>query len=150
MVAASDVGPMRQFRPKMPNLGATRTIKCLVDYDRQADALVVCFDGCQDRPTVGVVIGDYEMLRVDPLTEEIVGFEVERFLGAARYRADFLTGALGFIDLTPAEHLRVRWNLRDRSLRQRQEPKGEFVAGLIETLRTRLAPAGHAPNPVYP
>lgn len=73
------------------------------EYDRIADTLVVGLCGL-DRPTVGIVFGDYDLLRVDPATDEVVGVEVEHFVKAAIYaHPEFLDVLQDIAGLTPKE-----------------------------------------------
>ncbi len=78
------VNEARVFNPRLPDnieQGAVR-----FHFDRLSDTLVVFFRGFSPRPTVNIPTSDYEYLRVDAETEELVGIMVEDLLGYAVYQ----------------------------------------------------------------
>ena len=74
----------RELKPKLPRLEDIDGAQIRLDYDKLSDSLWVSFVGGA-RPTVNVYAetDDDLMYLVDPLTEEVVGLEIENFL----YRA---------------------------------------------------------------
>ena len=74
----------REFKPKLPRLEDIDGAQIRLDYDTLSDSLWVSFVGGA-RPAVNVYAetDDDLMYLVDPITEEVVGLEVENFLGRA-------------------------------------------------------------------
>jgi hypothetical protein len=72
------------FHPRLPEENEQRPVR--FHFDRLSDTLVVFFGNATPRPTVNIPTSDYEYLRVDAETEELVGFMVEDLTGYAVYQ----------------------------------------------------------------
>jgi hypothetical protein len=72
----------RTLIPKPLNVGALDHERFVFIYDERSDELLIYLYGAA-QPSVSVPLTDYEYLRVDPTTEEVVGFQVENFLAEA-------------------------------------------------------------------
>lgn len=150
MVAASDVMPLRRFDPIWPDFDEVGPGELTSEYDRIADTLVVRFSGL-DRPTVGVVFGDYELLRVDPVTEEVVGVELEHFVTAAIYvHPEFLDVLQDIAELTPNEVAKIRRRVGN----ERGAPDGTGSAGatrrLLDSMKDHVTRPGSANGMMRP
>lgn len=73
----------RSFRPRIPGHGAFDPIAATYSYDRSSDTLMIHFLG-GPRPAVCLDAGPHLYLRVDPHSKEIVGLQIEHFLGRGR------------------------------------------------------------------
>jgi hypothetical protein len=69
----------RELTPKVPVLEEIDQTQVRVSYNRLADTLWVSLVG-ESKPAVSVYVDDDTIFRVDPYTEEVVGFEIENFL----------------------------------------------------------------------
>ena len=72
-------GP-RSIRPKVPKPEDLEGADILLDYDRPTDTLSVSFGG-PPRPAVSVYVDDDTIYRINPMTQHVVGLEIEAFLG---------------------------------------------------------------------
>ncbi len=72
------------FNPRLPKDNEQGPVR--FHFDRLSDTLVVFFRDVSPRPTVNIPTSDYEYLRVDAETEEVVGIMVEDFTGYAVYQ----------------------------------------------------------------
>ncbi len=76
----------RVFRPKLPEMDKSLIQQTRFTYDGPSDTLFMDFYG-DSRPAVNVAVRDgdrdYLYLRVDPDTEQVVGVQLEAFLGYA-------------------------------------------------------------------
>lgn len=142
MVATHDVVPLRRLEPIWPDLDQVAPEDWTTEYDRVADTLVVGF-GERNQPTVGVVFGDYELLRVDPVTGKVVGVELERFLRSAIYvHPEFLDVLQDVVEITPREIATI-WRNLDRKHGRRGGTTGSAATRrLIVSIRDRMASGG--------
>lgn len=69
----------RRLTPKVPPIEMLDRSKVQVDYDRDEDTLFVNLVG-MPRPAISTYVDDDTIYRLDPVTEEVVGVEVEHFL----------------------------------------------------------------------
>jgi hypothetical protein len=104
----------RPFRPTWPALDRLPKRQIRFGYDRPTDTLFVDFYG-RARPAssepLGVGDRDYLFLRVDPVTQEVVGLQIEDFLAYAVGRHPEFVAALEIahlddLDATEAAELR--------------------------------------------
>lgn len=149
-MATSEVMPLRIFDPIWPDFDEVAPGDLTVEYDRIADTLVVRVSGL-DRPTVGIVFGDYELLRVDPVTEEVVGVELEHFVKAAIYvHPEFLDVLQDIAELTPKEVAKIRRHVGN----ERDAPDGVGGAAaarrLLDSMRDHVTRPGSANGMVRP
>jgi hypothetical protein len=70
------------LEPRMPKPEAIDWQRVVFSYDRDSDTLMVHLFG-RGRPAVTVAGAGPVDLRVDPVTQEIVGFQLEYFLSEA-------------------------------------------------------------------
>lgn len=85
-MAVSRRDPLRTFRPRWPERGGVDSERVVFTYDRPSDTLFVDFTGTA-RPAVSVPIdSDFAevdiYLRVDPISEEVVGLQIEGVVAA--------------------------------------------------------------------
>lgn len=78
--------PLRTFRPRWPERGTVAPERVVFTYDPPSDTLFVDFAGTA-RPAVSVPadagLGEVDIyLRVDPVSEEVVGLQIEGILSA--------------------------------------------------------------------
>jgi hypothetical protein len=118
-------------------------------YDAFADTMVFGFTS-DPRPTVGVALGDFMVLRVDPTSEEVVGMEVEHFVKAAVYQYPVLFAALQWVDNPPKEMTIIRRRFKQQNL---GIPEGNAAAtkrGLMDALGALFDADNHQPNRFLP
>ncbi len=86
MAVMGSRGDARVFRPKLPEMDKSLVHQICFTYDGPSDTLFMDFYG-ESRPAVRVPVHDgdrdYLYLRVDPDTEQVVGVQLEAFLGYA-------------------------------------------------------------------
>lgn len=107
--------PLRTFHPRWPDHRAIEPGLLVFNYWHEIDTLMVDFTG-QNPPAVSVPLDlggerGYFFLRLDPVTEEVVGLQIEDFLDYAIDRHPYLLDALDLATLhgiTPAEIARSR------------------------------------------
>ena len=125
------VNEPRIFFPKLPEHVERDAIK--FSFDRISDTLVIFYQYPPTRPTVNVPTSEYEYLRVDAETEEVVGMQVEDFLSYAIYRNWVYLQYAALAGLSREEiaalHERV-----ERALGQ-QDAKEQRLALVTDTLR---------------
>ena len=109
---------LRTFHPRWPVRSAIDPERVRFSYWQEVDTLMVDFTG-RNSPAISVPLDldrehDYLYLRLDPVTEEVVGLQIEDFLNFTIHRhSDFLD----MLDLatlhgiTPAEIAEFRRNL---------------------------------------
>ncbi len=69
----------RPMTPKPPPLVTLDRAAVAVDYDATEDTLFVNLFGAP-RPAVSIYVDDDTIYRVDPVSADVVGIEVENFL----------------------------------------------------------------------
>lgn len=69
----------RVITPRVPEFDALDGTPIAVDYDALSDTLWVSLTG-GSQPAISVYVDDDVIYRVDPVTEAVVGIEVENFL----------------------------------------------------------------------
>ncbi|MBA2277849.1 MAG: DUF2283 domain-containing protein [Chloroflexia bacterium] len=121
----------RTFTPSPPRLAGMDLRRWYFNYDRQSDTLMVYFGG-KPRPAISVVIDDHQFYRVDAETEEVVGYQIENFLGEVVYQhPSFLTVAeAAGIDAETIAAIRERFTSEQHRL------------AVAESLVGHLAPLG--------
>lgn len=79
----------RRWTQKPPPWDAIDRKKVRVEYEPDEDTLFVNPTGTP-RPAINAYVDDDTMVRLDPVTEEVVGFEIENFLDLllAKAKAD--------------------------------------------------------------
>lgn len=90
--------PLRTFHPRWPDRRAVDPGLLVFNYWHEIDTLMVDFTG-QNPPAVSVPLDlggerGYFFLRLDPVTEEVVGLQIEDFLHYAVHRHPYLLDAL--------------------------------------------------------
>lgn len=111
----------RPFRPTWPAIERLPEQQIRFSYDRPTDTLFVDFYG-RARPAssepLDVGDRDYLFVRVDPLTQEVVGLQIEEFLAYAVDRHPAFVAALAIADLDDldaAEAAELRRWARERA-----------------------------------
>ena len=97
---------LRTFEPLWPNRAEVNPDQIAYSYDRLSDTLFVDFEG-RPRPAVSVPLARRDdlidvYLRVDPVTESVLGLQIEGVLGAFD-RQRWLRGALALAELRGIE-----------------------------------------------
>jgi hypothetical protein len=69
----------RRLEPKVPALDSLDPATIGIDYHAAQDTLFVHFSG-SSTPAISKYVDDDTIYRLDPVTEEVVGVEVENFL----------------------------------------------------------------------
>ena len=69
----------RRLEPKVPALDSLDPTTIGVDYHAEQDTLFVHFSG-SSTPAISKYVDDDTIYRLDPVTEAVVGVEVENFL----------------------------------------------------------------------
>lgn len=72
------------FEPLIPNLDLLTFDRLVIYYDREADVLLVHFDG--PRSAVMLDIDDHLSLSIDPASHAVVGLQIEAYLLAAVFK----------------------------------------------------------------
>jgi len=105
----------REFRAKRPEHIDPATI--VARYDEISDTLMIHLNGL-GQPGVSVPVSASEYFRVDPVSEEIVGFQLEDFLAATIYKGGpYLTLAESAgIDAATLDRVRAEIAARQRAL----------------------------------
>ena len=101
------VNEIRTVNPKLPRLDQLDPGRFAFDYDRPSDTLYLYFEG-QPPPAVSIVVSDELLYLVDPVTERVVGLQIEAFLTRVAYRWPALLDVAEFGGVTPEEVARVR------------------------------------------
>lgn len=70
------------LKPRMPRVEDLDPERLAFSYDDETDTLFVHFYG-EPLPAVSVEVQDDAFVRVDPVTEEVVGLQIEAFLTRA-------------------------------------------------------------------
>lgn len=109
------VNTPRVFHPKLPR--PFDTSQLVIDYDRVSDTLSVFASGATPRPGVSVPISDFEYVRVDATTEEIIGLQVEDFLIHAVYVNPLYLSLAEFAGVEEPELAAIRAAVEERQRR---------------------------------
>lgn len=128
--------PLRTFHPRWPDRRAIDPGLLVFNYWHEIDTLMVDFTG-QNPPAVSVPLDlggerGYFFLRLDPVTEDVVGLQIEDFLAYAIQRHPYLLDMLDLATLhgiTPAEIAGMRQS------RVPKASKGAVVAALLAEVR---------------
>lgn len=130
---------MRTFSPKLPNLNEIGLDQIAFDYDARSDTLLVSLAGAP-QPAISVLIDGNRYYRVDPETEDVVGFYVENFLAQAVYDAP---GLLVIADLVGIDHGEVE---RIRARLTPEQQRRAAVASLLGAPALVGAASGRKPG----
>lgn len=76
--------------PIMPSAEQLDFDRMVINYDRDADILLIHFDG--PRPAVILDVDDHLSLGLDPVSHEVVGLQIEAYLLAAVFKRPQLMG----------------------------------------------------------
>lgn len=128
--------PLRTFHPRWPDRQAIDPDRLVFNYWHEIDTLMVDFTG-QNPPAVSMPLdvgGDrgYFMLRLDPVTEDVVGLQIEDFLSYAIHRHPNL---LAMLDLATLHGIKPD---EIEQLRRRVDPaarKRAALAAVLDELR---------------
>jgi hypothetical protein len=121
----------RSFDPKPPRLASVDLHQWQFNYDPRSDTLMVSFTG-HPRPAISVVVDDHLFYRVDADTEEVVGYQIEDFLGEVVYEHPSM--------LTVAEAAKIDADTI-AAIRERFTSEQQRLAA-AESLVGHLAPLG--------
>jgi hypothetical protein len=129
---------IQTFNLKWPNLTLLPADQIRLTYDRPSDTLFVDFYG-EARPAASVPLDrgnrDYLYARVDPVTDAVVGLQIERFLSYAIRQHPELVDALDTSTLVGISRDDLDLISRHRS----ERPQAANVATLLEDV---LRPSG--------
>ena len=129
---------IQTFNLKWPNLTLLPVDQIRLTYDRPSDTLFVDFYG-EARPAASVPLDrgnrDYLYARVDPVTDAVVGLQIERFLSYAIRQHPELVDALDTSTLVGISRDDLDLISRHRS----ERPQASDVATLLEDV---LRPSG--------
>ena len=129
---------IQTFNLKWPNLTLLPADQIRLTYDRPSDTLFVDFYG-EARPAASVTLDrgnrDYLYARVDPVTDAVVGLQIERFLSYAIRQHPELVDALDTSTLVGISRDDLDLISRHRS----ERPQAANVATLLEDV---LRPSG--------
>ena len=129
---------IQTFNLKWPNLTLLPVDQIRLTYDRPSDTLFVDFYG-EARPAASVPLDrgnrDYLYARVDPVTDAVVGLQIERFLSYAIRQHPELVDALDTSTLVGISRDDLDLISRHRS----ERPQASNVATLLEDV---LRPSG--------
>jgi uncharacterized protein YuzE len=82
------------FEPVMPSPEHLAADRMTFNYDREADILLIHFDG--PRPAIMLDVDDHLLLGINPESHEVVGLQIEAYLSVAVFKQPRL------LDLAPA------------------------------------------------
>jgi hypothetical protein len=129
---------IQTFNLKWPNLTLLPVDQIRLTYDRPSDTLFVDFYG-EARPAASVPLDrgnrDYLYARVDPVTDAVVGLQIERFLSYAIRHHPELVDALDTSTLVGISRDDLDLICRHRS----EHPQAANVATLLQDV---LRPSG--------
>lgn len=77
-MAARDITTF-QYEPRWPVFADIDASRVVIRYDDVTDTLLVNLDGTA-RPAISVVVDEHAYVRVDPETNDVLGFQIEEFL----------------------------------------------------------------------
>ena len=119
------------FAPAAPPMPTGDDLDAMrFDYDGPSDTVLVHLGG-SPRPAITVVVDEYVSYRIDPATEEIVGYQIEDFLAeAVRAVPGFLTIA-ELVGIEPDALARARQGLTPD---QRRRAAAEALVGHLVPL----------------
>lgn len=80
----AEVTDVLSFEPIMPSVDELVVDRMVVDYDREADILLIHFG--RPRPAVMLDIDNHLSLSIDPASHEVVGLQIEAYLLAAVFQ----------------------------------------------------------------
>lgn len=72
------------FKPIMPSPENLTFDRMIVNYDCDADILLIHFNGL--RPAIMLDLDDHVSLGIDPVSHEVVGLQIEAYLLAAVFK----------------------------------------------------------------
>jgi hypothetical protein len=119
------------FEPILPCSDDIRSGQMVFRYDRDADILSVHFFGI--KPGVMLDIDDHVLLRIDPVSHEVVGLQIEAYLLAAVFKQPRL------LDLAQAAGIP---DDEINSIRSRMEPEvvaQATIRSLLDDLHLQTA-----------
>ena len=131
MVAAPNVGPIRKFNLSADQMREINPEDLHVEYDRFGDTLILSFTP-EPRATVGVVMKDYALLRVDPRTNEITGLELEHFTKAAVFAYPIFAALLPLVDVPERKRRQIQRRLKIPSDQRKELDPAAFRNVLLE------------------
>jgi hypothetical protein len=135
MAVARDDAEIRSFAPRWPDLSALSPDRVDITYDGPSDTLFVdFFGGARQAASFALDLDeiDYFYLRVDVETEEVVGLQIEHFLGYAVAQHPWLTRAFDIATLEDATALDIPSAGRDEVANgSRRDARMELVGNLV-------------------
>lgn len=106
-----------EYSPKMPDPQSFDSSEMVVRYNRATDTLIVHLYGT-GRPAVSVLQGDYLYVRVDPETNDVIGFQIENYLHEAVLDEPRLLAVAQLVGITDEEIAEVRSRIDPIKLRE--------------------------------
>lgn len=129
------VNTPRVFTPKMPRFETLSANTVLYRYDRASNIFSAHLRGLR-QPAVSIALTDFAYLRLDPVTEEVIGQEVEDFLGYAVFATPAYLDVAAIGGVTPEEIAKVRREIEQRRAsdprEQQQQPLDALLASLMQ------------------
>ena len=119
------------FEPIMPSPESLVFDRMVIDYDRDADILLIHFNG--PRPAIMLDLDDHVSLGIDPVSHEVVGLQIEAYLLAAVFKQPRL------LDLARAAGIP---DDEINSIRSRMEPEvvaQATIRSLLDNLHLQTA-----------
>lgn len=105
------------YTPQMPSRDEIDIDQVVFEYDEDDDELLVHLFG-KPLPAISVVIGPYEYFRIDPETEQIVGFYVEHFLARAVFEDPALLSMASLAGVGESKLEKIRRQLPETRMKE--------------------------------
>ncbi|MBA2277960.1 MAG: hypothetical protein H0W06_09390 [Chloroflexia bacterium] len=119
----------RTFQPRWPKLSELDADRLVLDFDHESDTLLLHFYD-EIRPSISVPLDDHYLALVDPVTEEVVGIQMEGFLAQVAFELPSVLDLADVIGLSPDERQRLQAGLTPRHRKR----------ALLESLFGHVAP----------
>jgi hypothetical protein len=124
----------RKFLPKAPPVESLDPAKLVCTYDAVSDTFLFHLYG-PGRPGVSIPTSDFEYLRLDPTTEEVIGFQVEDFLARAVYADPTYLDLAELANIDPEQIAAIRRTIESRRrLMPPEQRKQELAAAMTRRL----------------
>jgi hypothetical protein len=127
----------RKFSPKAPPVERLESADLICTYDSVSDTFLFHLYG-PGRPGVSLPTSDFEYLRLDPVTEEVIGFQVEDFLAHAVYADPTYLELAELANIDPEQIAAIR---RTIETRQRSMAPDLLKRELAGAMARRLIPS---------
>ncbi len=107
----------RTLHPRWPKLSEVNPDHLLFDFDRDSDMLYLHFSG-EAHPSISVPLDDHYLALVDPVSENVVGIQIEGFLAHVAIALPFVLDLADLIGLSADERQRLQAALTVRNRKQ--------------------------------